>query len=182
MAYAYYVNADSHGEDNDLKLVTVTMPLTDSGINSVRKTGYWYYEGSYDANNNPGYVHQIEYVISSEGYRKFDRLDSTDDDDPLTATEADLSPYASAFFKYNTDRQAKSAWFNGAWLLAPPGFPERVKSCLRRDDERPRVSCRCGEIETRHQARIPAWRFRLLSKPSMKLPRQISGRAIELTQ
>lgn len=54
--YSYYVNADSHGEDGDLKLVTVTTPLTDSGVSLARKKFYWYYEGTYDATNNPGYL------------------------------------------------------------------------------------------------------------------------------
>ncbi|MCI0676140.1 MAG: hypothetical protein L0Y42_10250, partial [Phycisphaerales bacterium] len=112
--YTYYINADSHGEDGDLKLVKITTPLTDSGVSFFRKKAYWYYEGAYDATNNPGYTNQIQYVIDFEGFRKLDRLDSTDDDDPLSASESDMKAYAAAFFKYNTDRQIKSAWANGA--------------------------------------------------------------------
>ncbi len=113
--YSYYAASDSHGEDGDLKLVTLTTPLTDSGVSLVRKKHYWYYEGSYDATNNPGYHHQIQYVIDFEGYRNYDwRLDSVLDDDTLTATESNLKAYASAFFKYDTDRRITSAWFNGA--------------------------------------------------------------------
>jgi RHS repeat-associated protein len=112
--YSYYVNADSHGEDNDLKLVKVTKPLTDSGVSVVMKKGYWYFDGSYDADTNPGYPHQIKYIIDFEGFRKMDRLDSTDNDTPLTASEADMKPYASAYFGYNTSRQIKLAWFSGA--------------------------------------------------------------------
>ncbi len=113
--YSYYVAADSHGEDGDLKLVTVTTPLTDSGVSRVRKKHYWCYEGTYDGTNNPGYHHQIQYVIDFEGYRKYDwAQDSVLDDDPLTATETNLKPYASAYFKYDTERRVTSAWFNGA--------------------------------------------------------------------
>ncbi|MCH8151435.1 MAG: RHS repeat-associated core domain-containing protein [Planctomycetes bacterium] len=113
--YSYYVAADAHGEDDDLELVTITLPLTDSGVSSIRKKYYWYYEGTYDATNNPGYHHQIQYVIDFEGYRGYDwDQDSNLDDDPQSATEANLKSYASSFFKYDTDRRIVSAWFNGA--------------------------------------------------------------------
>ncbi|MEE8153797.1 MAG: hypothetical protein V3T53_02430 [Phycisphaerales bacterium] len=113
--YSYYVDANSHGEDDDLKLVTITTPLTDSGVSQVRKKHYWYYEGTYDATTNPGYHHQIQYIIDFEGYRKYDwGQDSNLDDDPLSATEANLKSYASAYFEYDTERRIVEAWFNGA--------------------------------------------------------------------
>ena len=112
--YSYYVNADAHGEDDDLKLVTVTLPLSSSGDEQVQNTCYWYYDGSYDATNNPGYHHQIQYIVSDEGYRKSDWLDSTWDNDPLTASEGDLKPYASAYFEYDTERRIVSSYSGGA--------------------------------------------------------------------
>ena len=112
--YSYYVDADAHGEDDDLKLVTVTVPLSSSGDEQVSNTYYRFYEGSYDATNNPGYHHQIEYIVSDEGYRKSDWLDSTFDNDPLTASEGDLKPYASAFFKYDTNHKVVNAYSGGA--------------------------------------------------------------------
>ncbi len=113
--YGYYVAADTHGEDNDLKLVTITTPLTDSGVSLVRKKYYRYYEGTYNATTNPGYHHQIRYVIDFEGYRGYDwDQDSNLDDDPLSASEANLKPYASASFEYDTERRIVSGWFNGA--------------------------------------------------------------------
>ena len=113
--YSYYVDADSHGQDDDLELVTITMPLTDSGVSQVAKKYYWYYEGTYNASTNPGYHHQLQYVIDFEGYRKYDwDLDSSLDDDPLSASEANLKSYASAYFEYDTERRIVSAWFNGA--------------------------------------------------------------------
>ncbi len=108
--YAYYVNADTYGEDNDLELVTVTMPLTDSGVSVERNTYYRYYEGTYHATTNPGYHHQLEYVYGPEGFRNYDQNVAT----PITASENDLKPYASAFFEYDTSRRIVSAWFNGA--------------------------------------------------------------------
>ncbi|MEM7229245.1 MAG: hypothetical protein AAF432_10580, partial [Planctomycetota bacterium] len=114
--YSYYVDADTYGGDNDLKLVTITTPLSDAGVSSERKTYYRYYEGTFHATNNPGYPHQIEYVFAPEGYRNYDyngAADSSLDDDPLTASEGDLKPYASAHFKYDVDRRVTSTWFNG---------------------------------------------------------------------
>jgi YD repeat-containing protein len=115
--YGYYSGGESHGETRDLRLVTITMPLimTDSGISSVRKKHYWYYEGTYNATTNPGYHHQIQYIIDFEGYRGYDwDQDSNLDDDTLSATEANLKPYASAYFAHDTERRIVSAWFNGA--------------------------------------------------------------------
>ena len=115
--YAYYVNADTHGEDGDLKLVTITTPLSDntSGTHLVRKTHYRYYEGSYHATTNPGYLHQIKMVVSAEGTRRYDAIDAVyDDNDFVAASDADLKPYAASFFEYDTDRKIKKAWFNGA--------------------------------------------------------------------
>ncbi len=113
--YSYYVAADTHGEDGDLKLVTITTPLTDSGVSLVRKKYYRYYEGTYNATTNPGYHHQIRYVIEFEGYRGYDwDQDSNLDDDPQSASEANLKPYASAYFEYDTERRIVSGWFNGA--------------------------------------------------------------------
>jgi hypothetical protein len=36
--YSYYSSTDSEGEAGDLKVVTVTLPLTDSGVDLVQKT------------------------------------------------------------------------------------------------------------------------------------------------
>ncbi len=113
--YSYYINADSHGQDDDLEVVTLTTPLTDSGVSMTQKKLYWYYEGTYDASTNPGYHHQLQYVIDYEGYRSYDwDQDSVMDGDPESAAEEDLKPYASSYFEYDTERRIVAAWFGGS--------------------------------------------------------------------
>jgi RHS repeat-associated protein len=111
--YFYYVDNDSGGQDGDLKRVKITTPLTDSGEVLVKMKHYRYYEGAYHATNNPGYEHQIKYIIGFEGSRRYEWLDSMFDDDILTASDNDIKPYASAFFKYDTERRIINAWTNG---------------------------------------------------------------------
>jgi len=110
--YAYYTS-ETYGDAGDLKTVTVTTPLTDSGVSLTQKRYYRYWEGTYDATTNPGYPHALQYVVDFEGVRRFDWSDSTFDDDHLTASETSLKPYASAFFKYDSSHRVKEAWFNG---------------------------------------------------------------------
>jgi RHS repeat-associated protein len=110
--YAYYTN-ETFGDVGDLKLVTRTTPLTDVGIDSVAKTYYRYYEGSYNSVTNPGYPHCLKYVVGAEGTRRHDWQDLTFDDDFLTETEANLKPYAEAYYAYDTSYRVKEGWFNG---------------------------------------------------------------------
>lgn len=110
--YGYYTS-ETYGDAGDLKTVTITTPLTDSGVSLTQKRYYRYWEGTYDATTNPGYPHALQYVVDFEGVRRFDWSDSTFDDDHLTASETSLKPYASAFFKYDTSHRVKEAWFNG---------------------------------------------------------------------
>lgn len=112
--YSHYVNADTHGSDVDLKMVKTTIPLTDSGAELVTKTYYRYYEGTYNATTNPGHPGQIKYIYESEGLRQYDWIDSTFDEDFLGASNDDLKAYASAFFKYDSEKRVIEAWFNGA--------------------------------------------------------------------
>ena len=118
--YSYYVNADAYGEDDDLKLVTVTMPLSSSGDDKVSDKYYRYYDGTYHATNNPGYHHQIQYIINFENARNFDWGEGGNEDPPafddgfLTASEGDLKPYTSANFKYDTNHKVVSAYSGGA--------------------------------------------------------------------
>jgi RHS repeat-associated protein len=112
VAYGYYTS-ETYGDAGDLKTVTLTTPLSDSGVSLTQKKYYRYWEGSYDATNNPGYPHGLQYVVDFEGVRKYDWSDQTFDDDFLSASEGSLRPYASAYFKYDTSYRVKEAWFNG---------------------------------------------------------------------
>ena len=112
--YDYYVDADSYGDDGDLKLVTITTPLTDFGIEDVRKKYYRYYEGAFNASTNPGHVHALKYFVDFEGARKYDwDQDSLLDEDYLTASNASLEGYASAYFEYDSSHRINEAWMNG---------------------------------------------------------------------
>jgi RHS repeat-associated protein len=117
--YGYYeADSESYGEAGDLKLVTITIPGSDSNGTKVLKTHYRYWEGSYDSSTNPGYLHALKLVVEPEGCRKFDWSETgtgepTLDDGFLTASHDDLKPYASAYFEYDTNHRVKKAWFQG---------------------------------------------------------------------
>ncbi|MCK4873242.1 MAG: hypothetical protein KAS72_10995 [Phycisphaerales bacterium] len=116
--YGYYGSGQpagtTYGSTGDLATVTITIPLTDSGINDVRVQYYRYWSGTYNATTNPGHDHGLQYVVDFEGTRNFDWSDSTFDADYLTATEESLKPYSSAYFEYNSAHEVNEAYFNGA--------------------------------------------------------------------
>lgn len=116
--YEYYTSDDSgKGKTGDLKLVTTTTPLTDSGVSLTRKKYFRYYTGSWaNSDGSRGEPHQVKLVMDAEGTRRFDwASDSTLDDDFLTASDADLKSYAAAFFEYisASDDRIDAAFFNG---------------------------------------------------------------------
>ncbi|MCH8314975.1 MAG: RHS repeat protein, partial [Planctomycetes bacterium] len=120
--YAYYGASDNHGLAGDLKLVTVSTPLTEdtSGYDPakwlIRKKYYRYYQGPYHPQNNPGHDHQIKMILDFEGYRTFDWVDSILNDSPQgqSVADDDLKPYASAYFEYeNPSYKIANVFFNG---------------------------------------------------------------------
>ncbi|QKK07512.1 MAG: hypothetical protein HND58_04595 [Planctomycetota bacterium] len=114
VAYGYYQTGDNtYGDNGCLELVTVTTPLTDSGVSLEAKTYYRYWKGSFDDSTNPGWNYALQYIVEAEGYRRADWSDSTFDDDPQSMTESSLKPYASASFEYDSSRRVDKAWFNG---------------------------------------------------------------------
>ena len=120
--YEYYVDADAYGDDGDLKLVTITTPLTDSGVEDVRKKHYRYWEGAFHATTNPGHVHALKYFVDFEGARRYDwDQDSNLDEDYLTASNASLESYASAYFEYTASHRVSEFWANGEWGCAGTG-------------------------------------------------------------
>ena len=110
--YEYYGD-ESYGDTGDLKLVEITTPLTDSGVSLTKKRYYRYWEGTFDASNNPGHSHGLQYIIDFEGTRSQDWGDVTFDEDFLLLSEANLKPYASAYFEYDSNHRITEAWFNG---------------------------------------------------------------------
>lgn len=112
--YTYYGSSESYGSKFDLKTVTVTTPMTDSGVNQVNKTYFRYWTGTFNASTNPGHPSGLQYVVAAEGYRQADWAgDSLFDDDPLTMTETNLKPYASAYFEYDSAHRIVETWLNG---------------------------------------------------------------------
>ena len=111
--YEYY-STETYGDPGALKLVTITEPQTDAGINIVKNKYYRYWEGTFDDSTNPGHPHAIQYVVDYEGARRFDWSDSTFDEDYLTATENSLKPYAGLYLEYDSNHRVDKAWFNGA--------------------------------------------------------------------
>ena len=112
--YSYYGISESYGSEDDLKLVKVTTPLSDSGVESVKKRYYRYWSGTFNASTNPGTDHQVKLVLDYEGTRRFDYDgDSTFDEDFLTASQASLEPYASSYFEYDSSGRIVKTWFNG---------------------------------------------------------------------
>lgn len=122
VTYDYYTaDGDDHGMAGDLKLVTVTTPLTDSGITDKRRTYYRYYDQAYDnSDGRRGEPHQVKMVLK-EGCRSYDyAADSTleygggSDPEFLTASDASLKPYSQAYFEYgSSDYKIASAFFAG---------------------------------------------------------------------
>ncbi|MCP3998849.1 MAG: hypothetical protein GY722_27825 [bacterium] len=115
--YEYYTN-ESHGNAGDLKLVEITTPLSDPGLDSIRKRYYRYWDhdsSGYHFSTNPGYPHQLRMVLDPEGTRRQDwAVDSDFDEDFRTETTDNLKSYASIHIEYDSSRRAKSAFFNGA--------------------------------------------------------------------
>ena len=110
--YTYYEN-ESYGDQGDLKTVTITTPMTDSGVELEKTKYYRYWEGSYDAGSNPGYPHALKYIYDFEGVRQYDWDDSNFDDDHLTASNATLDVYSSAYFEYDSEHRINEGFFNG---------------------------------------------------------------------
>ncbi len=110
--YEYYGD-ETYGDTGDLKLVKITTPLTDSGVELVKKKYYRYWEGTFNASTNPGHPHGLKYIVDFEGTRNQDYDDSTFDEDFKTLSNDDLKVYASAYFEYDSNHRITEAWFNG---------------------------------------------------------------------
>jgi len=108
--YAYYESGDTtYGEAGNLKLVTITTPLTDSSKSIIRKKYYRYWKSG----DGGGTSYQVKLVVDFEGTRNYDwTQNAAFDDDFLTAGHNALIDYAAAYFEYSS-RQISLATFNG---------------------------------------------------------------------
>ncbi len=102
--YSYYAAGQSdlaNGEAGNLKLVKVTTPLSDSGVDAVSKRYFRYFTGSYDGTTNRGQSYLLRHVIDAEGSRRYD----PDDADLFAATDSQIKPYAMMSFEYDSSRR-----------------------------------------------------------------------------
>ncbi|MFG0259578.1 MAG: hypothetical protein ACF8LK_04415, partial [Phycisphaerales bacterium JB041] len=112
--YGYYTGNDTKGDNGNLKLVTVTTPLSDTAQSLAKRKYYRYWTGAYHATNNPGHPNSIKIALGFEGVRRSDwDPDQSFDDDFLTASTDDLKAYSDVFFKYDSNHRIISLFFNG---------------------------------------------------------------------
>ena len=107
--YDYYVGlSDANGLSGDLRMVTHTTPMSDSGVSLTERKYYRYH-----IDNSAGPDHAVMLALDFEGARKFDWLDSSFDNDFLSAPTNDLKPYAAAYLEYDSSNRVNSATFHG---------------------------------------------------------------------
>ncbi|MFO0836553.1 MAG: RHS repeat-associated core domain-containing protein [Phycisphaerales bacterium] len=116
--YGYYTaDGDSHGKEGDLKTVTVTIPMSDSGVSLVKTKYYRYYDDSWsNSDGRRGNDGQLKMIVGYEGCRKFDwDQDGNLDDDFLSASDDDLKPFSEGYFEYENggSKRVSKAFFNG---------------------------------------------------------------------
>ncbi|MFO0826742.1 MAG: RHS repeat-associated core domain-containing protein [Phycisphaerales bacterium] len=111
--YSYYVSTDSdiaNGTAGDLKLVKVTLPLTDAGATRESRRYFRYWKGSWASGTNPGQAHLVMHALDSEGCRRYSLSDAT----LFAATDAQIRTYARASFEYDSSRRVSKTWSYGA--------------------------------------------------------------------
>ena len=111
--YEYYGTSESYGGVGNLKLVEITVPLSESTVSQTKKKYYRYWTGAYNATTNPGHENALKLVLDFEGTRRFDYTDSTFDEDFLAASQSSLESYAGAYVEYDSSHRVNEAWFNG---------------------------------------------------------------------
>lgn len=121
--YDYYQTGDNdEGDNGNLKLVTITTPLSEAGNEVQLRQYYRYWTGEFDPEGevpNPGHPNTIKLILGYEGCRGYDwdadgGLDfGSPDPEFYAASDADLKPYADAYFEYDSGYRVSSVFFNG---------------------------------------------------------------------
>ncbi len=112
--YSYHDGTDGYGTNGDLKVVKITTPLTDSGVDLVQRKYYRYWKSTFVTTTNPGRAHAIKLIVGFDGCRKYDFTgDATFDEDFLAETTANLEPYAEAYFEYDSSERVVKSYANG---------------------------------------------------------------------
>lgn len=116
--YEYYQTGDNTwGQNGNLKLVTITTPLSD-GLETIKRRKYYRY---YMPNPNPEseqeeYTNALMLVLGYEGTRRNDWQGDGAFDESYNGsgvTTASLFPYAEAYFEYNLSYQVTSVFMDG---------------------------------------------------------------------
>jgi RHS repeat-associated protein len=97
VAYDYYDGTGNKPYGNLADLRTAT---TLDGNNNVIDTTYYRYYTPADA-GSIGYVHGLKYVFSPQSYARM----AADISNPLTATDAQVAPYADDYYQYDPTSQ-----------------------------------------------------------------------------
>ncbi len=117
VGYGYYQTGDNdHGDNGNLQLVTVTVPLSNTADSEViaKRKHYRYWKGTYDATNNPGHQYTIKMSLGFEGVRRADwDPDGALDGSVFSEDDVDLKAYSDAYFKYDSSYRVVSVFFNG---------------------------------------------------------------------
>lgn len=107
--YAHYTATSGGNSIDDLKRVTVTLPIADGTLDDIRVTYYRYADSK----------SLIKYVLEPEGTRNFDWNDEVFPTVPTfnegyeSASDAAIESYAAAGFTYDSDNRLATAYFNG---------------------------------------------------------------------
>jgi RHS repeat-associated protein len=99
--YAYYDGTQSHGNVKDLR----TAVIKDAAGTVLDTKYYRYYTGE-----TGGYVGGLKYVFGPQSYARLQAAYS----DPTTATDAQVAPYADAYYEYDTGQRVTKAVIQGA--------------------------------------------------------------------
>ena len=100
--YDYYDGTTSGGNSRDLR----TLKIEDASGN-VLDTSYFRYYVSGEAN---GYTRGLKYMVSPQSYARLAAAVSN----PLTATDAQIAPYADAYYQYDSSQRVIKASIQGA--------------------------------------------------------------------
>src|SRR5262249_3654905 len=101
-AYTYYDGSTAMGNIGDLQLAQV-----EDGSGNVLDTNYYRY---YQAGQANGYVHGLKYAFSADSYARLAAAFSN----PLTATDAQVAPYADAYYQYDSRQRVSQVVVLGA--------------------------------------------------------------------
>ena len=112
--YEYYASGKSEGGEGDLKLVSITTPLTDTSATLTTRQYYRYYVGTFNSMSNPGHDHEIKLVLGHEAARRYDwDGDGTFDQDYESETDANLKSISDVYLKYDSTGKVASVFFDG---------------------------------------------------------------------